>query len=878
MVSLVDIDSKYLYSFDASVGQYFQPNTMYLSTDEWYRLVSPFDISTAISHSFNFVTDPLESDNNYIISTTNQLYIVKGKWNAYSVYPLVISLMGINPVKDIDFTVYDSSLGFQSEYWYAREDDNDTYYLTIDTDSSFILTSSNSYKIISGVGNISINGKDSSFNTDFSFNTFDGSAFIQSVGFPVTLTYSPLDGSKNYTSYVPGMSEENINSYYVNSSTKANLKYGLTVPYIAKWVGLGTDARNNPLRLLLDASFYDSSTNFIPYGEEFKGEISYPSFKYLDPGTTAWESYVFFDINDVIQYQIDASTVNTTFKELMISEPNLDVFSKLVYSNHNINSTKTRSSIVYYNNYKQSIDTIISGLNMTFVLDDSAKNTFDIRDWDRYRISFISTCTKNRDNNYPIEIFINENTKTILIVWYQGTDSLNYNKRYSSIFNGKSNLDPTSIDREFQSFRFDDRYWSFIKTPFVVNNGSLSSDFVNVYGVNSSYDTSICSPFAQLNWNFGDQIYSIFNAYAGNIANSNSFQFTDQYNTFRQYVDYTYIKESATYGSGVLNYGYTYMNNTNIYQDNVCDLNTLKYILGQNNVGYYIFRGDLIYTSSSFSAPPVIVTINDPRVYKNLYTYNGWYKPKFNNILNFKYNEDENLVNIVQKDFTFSNTNFKEYQNIPQLWYNKVVNQVTAYDVSIKNAIGFVEDYNIFKSQWDGDYYIIDSSTTSTSTPGYNSTQELPAYFGSKLIKLPSSLSLDSWDVTTSSQTSISLAGFFFEYNLTRKIVNMFKNNVTFTDNWAALTTSDNVIDGYIKKTISGYYNISKPKIRVEIWTKPYAGGSHLAFNLDSGFTLNTGANVNGNLYYVNNEYVYRINVPFLPDLYYFVKFILFEK
>jgi hypothetical protein len=616
------------------------------------------------------------------------------------------------------------------------------------------------------------------------------------------------------------------------------------------------------------------STNFIPYEEWYKNEISYPSFKYLTAGTKAWENYVFYDINDVIKYEIDGSLYLLTFKELMLQEPYVDVFSKLVYSNSDdISSTKSRSSIVYFNNYKNSIDTIINGLNLSFFLDENAKNNFNIQDWDKFRISFVSTASRNRDNNYPIEIFINENTKTILIVWYQGCDELNYNRRFSSHFGGKSLIEDSSYPREFQSFKNNDRYWSYMKSPFIVNHYSVSSDITNIFGTDVSYESSICSPNAQLNWNFGDSVHSIFNAYGPNEVTNSSFEFLNrQYNTFKGYVDYTYLRDSGTYGDGVMNYGYTYMNNNNIYDDLVCSLELFKHIIELNNIGYYIFRENLVYSNSNFLVPPVIITINDPREYRGIYTYNGWYRPKFNNLLEFNSNEDSDIIETLETDFIFSNTNLNGYNNIPQLWYNKIVTQVSENDVSIKNAISYIEDFNIFKSQWDRDYYILDDALID----GYYSTLELPSYFGSKLIRLPDYLDLDQWDITTASSTD-GKNWHTLKYNLTRKIVNIFKSNSIFTGNWESLTTSDNIIDGYIKKTILGYYNISKQKIKVETWTKPY-NGNRISYQLDSTFSLNSASNVDALLNFENGEYLYKIKVPLIPNLTYFVKFRLFEK
>lgn len=882
-INLLNFNENHMYSLDSSLGDKFEDYTMYMSTDKWYRLITKFVITTTSNYYYNYVVDPHELDDNIIISTTDPIYRVNGKWNAYSTYPLVISLMGINPVKDFDFTVYDSSLGFKSDYWYNRNDDLDTYTYKILQDNSLNINIRNSFEIVSGSGEIYINNHiksyDASTSSPFYFNTFDGSATIVSTGSADTLiTYNQIDGSSSFVSYDPSVSEEYLNNYYSDPSTRATLKYGLTVPYVVKWVSTGTDCRNNQLRLMLDASIYDSSSNFIPYNDEFAGELSYPVFKYLDTGTKAWEDYVFFDINDVVEYIEDGSTYRTSFRDLMLNETYTDVFSKLVYSNHNISKTRLRSSICYYNNYKNSVDVIIKGMNLSFFLDENAKNLFNIQDWDRFRVSFISTSSRNKDNNYPIEVFVNENTETILIVWYQGSDVLNYNKRYSTFFGGKNTMYDFAPENEFKAF-YTNKYWSFVKPPFIVNNASLSSDLVNIFGMSSGYDSSLCSQFAQLNWNFGDVIYSVFNAYGSNVAISYSFEFFDtQYNTFNQYVDYSYLKNTATYGNGILNYGYLYMNNTNFYKEEVCGLELFQNIISSNNIQYYIFKGDVTYTNSTFSVPPVYLIINKPKLYKGIYTYSGWYRPKFNNVLDFNYNENANIIQTVEKDFTLANTNCMGYSNIPQLWYNKVVSQVTTTDVSTKNAINYISDFNAFKSQWDANYYILDSSTGSKSyVDGFNSSQELPSYFGSKLIKLPDSLTLDDWDLTTASYTKLNGSYDMFEFNLTRKIISMFKLNTTFTGNWAALTTSDNIINNYIQKTIVGYYNISKSKISLEIWTKRY-NGSFLSYTFDDEFVLDTAANVDAYLTMSNNENVYTIKVPKRPLKTYFIKFKLFEK
>jgi len=874
-VNFINSENYHLFSIDSSYGLNFVKYMMYMSAYARYRLIKPFTLTTTSEYQYNYVIDPHQLKDKIIVKTEYPIYRVQGKWNAYRTYPLTISIMGINPVKDFDFTIYDSSLGFTSEYNYNRTDDISTYQKIVEIGSPVTIDCRNSYKIINGAGTINVGTESKQFVTTplipFEFNTFFGNATIDAVS-TVTLTHDILDGSSNYSSYVSGTKEEDLNSYYKST---AELKYGLTVPYVTKWVGLGNDCRNNPLRLFLDTSAYDSSTNFIPYLDNFKQEISYPIFKYLSPGTNAWKSYIFYDLNDVLIYE---DNKRTTFRQLLINEPYLDVLSKWLYSNKNISSVTTRSSIVYYNDYKNSIDGIINGLNLSFVLDNVASNLFNIIDWDKFRLSFITTPSKNLENNYPIEVFINENTKTILLIWYQGSDNLNYNIRYSTYFGGKSVLSEPSTYNWNSSYVNDDKYWSHVKPPFIVNNASLSSNFINIYGILGMYDSNTCSPFAQLNYNYGDNLVSIFNAYNYNVAASYSLDFYNkQFNTFKQFIDYSYVKNDSTYGASVINIASNYMNNANSYSDNTCNLDTFKYIIGENNINYHIIRGETVYTNSSFAVPPAYITIIEPKKYKDLYTYHGWYKPAFNNILNFNYNEDVELMNIVKKDFILGNTYFASYENIPQLWYNKVVNAISEEDLVIQNAINYSTDFNLFKSQWDRGYYLInDTSTIISEVNGYNASVELPTYFGSKLIKLPDSITLENWDNNTIKYTTLQNE-YLIEYNLTRQLVSLFKNNDDFIANWANLTTSDTIINNYIKDTIINYYNLNQGFITVEMWSKDYTG-QVLAYGPDSELVQNNAANIKSSLNFINNEYIYKISLNVFPERTYLFKFRLFEK
>jgi len=835
----------------------FETPTLYQNLAGWYKSIVNFKVGV---NTYQYVQDPFSLEDNVLIMTSDEILLLRDLFNAYNIYPVNISLMGINQVKDIDFTVNDPVLGVTNEYSYSRQNDISTYSMFVGADSSVAMTVKGSFVISQGDGIAYQKDYYTGYSAGSLMNTFDASLILAATT-PTFITYAVLDGSYNYD-VSNGNSDVSLGNYYDSSSL---LKHGLIVPLISKWVGLGNDARNNPLRL-----FVNGSTNFIPTTTAYNQEISYPSFKYLSPGGRSWEDYIFYDVNDVIE---DGSTYST-IKEAMLANPYNDYFSKLIYTNYNIESTKSRSSICYYNAYKNSIDVILLGLSLSIRVESIASTGIDIKNYNRFKFSFISTPSKNKNSNRPIDFIVNENTKTILMVWYQGNDELNYSMRYSSFLPGKGLLD--GDDYGFITGKGTPPEYSFVKTPFIVNNSTIQKTLESVYGMPSSYFTSMTRPYAQFNNNL-NLFKSTFHAFGENTIIGDVFLLdnTRSFETFAQYIDYEYKQNANTFGDYVVNSGYKYNENTNMYVNNTTNYNTLQYLLqtSRSYIMYYILRGDEIITSLSFGSVvnPLSVSINQPRTYASMTTYNGWFKPKFNNILEFKSNENAALINTVEKDFTFSNTNLRAYNNIPQLWYNKVVTTVSGTDVSAGNAISFVPNYNVFKSQWDANYYTKDNLLVN----GYESANELSSFFGSKLPKLPNDITLEKWDITTASYTSTN-SNILISLNISRAILSLFKTNSMFISNWASFNNSNIAISNYIKTTILGYYNISQPKIVLKYYIKPF-DGTLLHLVNDSDFALSK-QNFNGQLSYVNNEYLYNIDIPKSGNFSYFASLTLTEK
>jgi hypothetical protein len=602
-------------------------------------------------------------------------------------------------------------------------------------------------------------------------------------------------------------------------------------------------------------------------------------FKYLSPGEREWQDYIYYDINDTVVCNEDNVISYVKLKELIFKQPNNDIFSKIIYNN-NTDKSKTRSSLVYYDKIENSLKTIFLGLKLKLTLNGLNKTIIDISKYDKYRFAFISTPSRNLTSNYPIELIINENTETILMIWYQGNDILHYNKRYSNTSPGKAILHRSRYTTNksylgFNTLNTDSSGgYSFIKAPYNVNNSIYTTRANNVYDIKQDYSEGESSKFSEFIYSYNSSLGYIFNAFDINTVNYSIFSYDKSYNNFSNKFSYIPSISVDTYGKNVINLGYLYNNNENLYKNNTCNYNTLETLLGYgNNVMYYIIKEDSILNNYSFVTYPMLISIESPLYYNNIYTYNGYYIPKFNNILEFDSNEDNTILSTTKKDFVLANTNLTSYNNISQLWYNKVALLSTSASDNIR-----YKDFNPFSSQWDDNYYYLED--INSAVPGYQATLEKPSFFGSKLLKLPKNLTFEFTDWNINSITSISylpnISKIQLSIHMKNTIFDKFIKNNNFIKNWGNLPLSNSLLDNdpiikaYINKTIIPYYDYDLKDINVELYTK-----SKIIPNAE--YQLVNGTNfekiVANNTYYViildYNDYI---------NFDYYVKLTLREK
>ena len=186
----------------------------------------------------------------------------------------------------------------------------------------------------------------------------------------------------------------------------------------------------------------------------------------------------------------------------------------------------------------------------------------------------------------------------------------------------------------------------------------------------------------------------------------------------------------------------------------------------------------------------------------------------------------------------------------------------------------------MFLSQWDKDYYFLygESGNFSKKVNGYNATVETPSFFGSKLVYLPDSLSLNAWDTTSVQRETDNAGNLVLTYNLSQAIFNIFSAKLEFINNWNGLPSeATDKINEYILDTVVNYYNLGKNKIKVRMHTKPF-DGNKVHYALDPTFNRDDKMNIDGLLTYEKGQYLYKITVPGNEPLSYYFDFTVFEK
>ena len=238
---------------------------------------------------------------------------------------------------------------------------------------------------------------------------------------------------------------------------------------------------------------------------------------------------------------------------------------------------------------------------------------------------------------------------------------------------------------------------------------------------------------------------------------------------------------------------------------------------------------------------------------KPIYRYSGDYEPKFYNIINF---EDPyltlNILNDYQqkvfdlvryqqtafkldtnfgiiKNLFYHKTNLSNFNNILELTNDKTYQ--SKYPLINETGIA-KKDFYIFNSNWDPGYYIKhDNKEVYTLVRGTRSMTEHKSFFGSKILKLPQEILLETFDINNITinynlSKSDNLVNNVITYEqlisiqidyinelinyLYNKLYNLFNNYVNPLYGYGNQNSIDTSIYEYINKNILPQYKINK--------------------------------------------------------------------
>lgn len=344
-----------------------------------------------------------------------------------------------------------------------------------------------------------------------------------------------------------------------------------------------------------------------------------------------------------------------------------------------------------------------------------------------------------------------------------------------------------------------------------------------------------------------------------NIKNENGeyVMFKDFYNVFEQLSTYhikNNINDDAILNSNSNNVRY-YSTTNDKYRIEIEDpisfntydiLTSIPTIVPGSGVGY-----------PSCSSIGLKNDVNDLNV-KTINRYSGYYNPICNDILMFD-DYKNSMVENKSKLFKFSNTKFDvDYSDIygkfgviKNVWFHKVNedypnNIITMtspfYPVLNQFALDY-RDYNIFESNWDKDYFTVQTGLNSNMKyPGTGGMLNKISMFGSKYMNVPETVTIDTFnncedwnDDFITDPTLIESDIMYKEINgnvvnfylfLYKRIVRYFAEETNLRDEFVQYInptysygnkiTIEDDIKAYVEKNIMKLYELES----IRIWVK----------------------------------------------------------
>lgn len=578
------------------------------------------------------------------------------------------------------------------------------------------------------------------------------------------------------------------------------------VPYINKWVNIGTDCRDNKYRLNNSDAF--GITNFSPDSEilEQSANLFTHEFLYIDKIPKGIDSkfikhtksYFNEGITDKVN-NIDG--INYSWYELF-KDNKSDWFSKyftigypteLDYDGNKIEKSKDERYI-----FIEKIPGVDNsqGLFRGGKFEIIANN--NINKYNNYKFSGILRILPIDNNlNDSIEFISNDIYKTVVMIVTMYINDYRINNNYydySFLYFGKSVIHNTNTYKPI--YKYDDTNGEIIDitnddyifngingiTQFNYGDIKLTNNNINNIKYVSDYDTNI-------NYNNGN-----YSEISGYNHNDNITNFTYKNNNIYKYnIDLNNswpIKSTETQSKNINNQtNLWYLDGGNNYLkerlEDISFANIFKRVNNNDNILYYtvnengISDGDFtikfiesdrikisnklipvldsdkpaLYTTTDIIGFDLEKTNNESVIFR----HRGRYAPKTRNIFNYWLREDKSMTDYYNIDFLLSNTRlFTEYDyfgDIDNLYYNKIAEHeilnisnnseyYSLYPYINDVAIDYKQIFT-FNSNWDNNYYQLNENLKKIKNiEGTEELLESKSFFGSKIMITPNNLDI----------------------------------------------------------------------------------------------------------------------------------------
>lgn len=767
---------------------------LYNHTDELLYIQSPWDL------------------NKWLIQSTMPLRTINGHINLYIPRKSSLSIMGMLPIKDFDYSYTDSNkIDLTSHTIYITNQEklyinnfylskslktNQLYFLEKGSFTDFKIPEHSYFIIYDAEDQIGYNivYKSKKEYTSFNYITVNNDTKILTGNIDEYRTLSLKET-------IPGL---NIYNYYKEKNPSNDLNWPIVSPVIFKWESI-----NNQFLNIKNITNYNRPE--IIYNKLFNSLNTITKLKDTN-NYSSWQ-------NIILNHLID----NPLYTFLNNSS------ERLIYSGK-----------IIYNEYIN----ILTFIYNQFVFKISLSNTIynkniKLYKYDNYNLYIILDYI---DDDTPSEIYISEDENIFLLIIHSYNPML-YTMSLSQYHPKTTNL---YSDNNFENWVS----WNWKPGTYTINKGSvfggtnITGDYI---GYITDSDKVKIEDFTQISFDIaGDN--SLHNSTAFCIP-YNSEDYIESEKRFKMKNNFfsNYINDEYNYGLIDLKYGENIYNkpifiNYDFYKhktETSLDQEFIDAILEKSVILYIIKNKTYIkYTQSIINS---ILNINISYIDKEipLKYNNNYFIPKFIDIFEFYDNETIDIIENTKRSYLYGNTNIKKVNLLQDMYINKVYSSKynkSELPVNYQSAAG----HSILSSSWDKNYYNIINRNSIRSVNGFIPGIETKNFFGSTGIVLNDPIiSITNWS-SNSISTDLTISKFSesnkslpnpvlaednnirfdkpkatknlnITLNISEGLYLYLKNtNISLYTNWTDFTGIDkeNSYNNYIKNTLIKYFNI----------------------------------------------------------------------